>query len=153
MPWPSSTADAFRPQAGGADVGEAAHGCAVPGSGCHAPPSAAAPLRVIGDGATGERRIEPAASRDRLLGGRADVDVDGLVSWRAQERQKRSQKEEGKREEKKMIEQLVRSKRHWSTALPCLLSPHPCSLADVRARSSVLCDDVDFWSSSIMQLL
>jgi len=99
VPWPSSTADAFRPQAGGADVGEAAHGCAVPGSGCHASPSAAAPLRVIGDGATGERRIEPAASRDRLLGGRADV--DGLVSWRAQERQKRSQKEEGKREEKK----------------------------------------------------
>jgi len=87
------------PPLGGADVGEAAHGCAVPGSGCHASPSAAAPLRVIGDGATGERRIEPAASRDRLLGGRADV--DGLVSWRAQERQKRSQKEEGKREEKK----------------------------------------------------
>nr|CAB3488299.1 unnamed protein product [Digitaria exilis] len=93
VPCLSSTTDAFRPQAGGADVGEAAHGCGAR----HASPTAAASLPAKEDLGAG---IEPAASRNRFLNGR----MDGWTDWflgRAQERQKRSQKEEGNHGEKK----------------------------------------------------
>ena len=149
MPWPSSTADAFR------GPKQAAQMSAKQRTGVRylAMVATRRPWRRRRSGRKATGAEDRAGGEPGSIAGRAGGRMDGLVSWRAQERQKRCQKEEGKREEKKMVEQLVRSKRHWSTALPCLLSPHPCSLADVRARSSVLCDDVDFWSSSIMQLL
>jgi hypothetical protein len=134
VPWPSSTTDAF-PQ------GQAAQTSAKRRTGAvlrprHASPSMAAALRTKGDVGAG---IEPAASRDRSPDGRMRR-PDGWIGFLESTRETKAQPQRGgKPKGEKLVEQLVWSKRHWSTALPCPLTRSrslTCS-----TRSSVMCVD------------
>jgi hypothetical protein len=143
VPWPSSTADAFRqpqPGAGGADVGEAARLLCLPA--CHASPSAAA-SRPVGAERRWRREGSSRAGGESgsipCAGGRMDGWIGFLESGT---RETKAQAERGGKPGEKNEELGVCVERRQRQALLEHSTPLSARPADVYASSREAAADV-----------